>query len=180
MTRRDAGVTLVELLVVVAIMGIVMPPLVGALTIGWRTTDETVSRLADNRNRALTPSLFTRDVQAASNVDTSSADSTCTSAGDSLIVRFRWTETDAAGAATARTTSWVLVGGPDPTVQRRFCGDGSTLTSSVAVAHGVVGTPGVTCRNASGSVVTCASAASVDLAVTDSSGAFTATGRRRT
>ena len=92
MTRRDAGVTLVELLVVVAIMGIVMPPLVGALTIGWRTTDETVSRLADNRNRALTPSLFTRDVQAASNVDTSSADSTCTSAGV-----FRWTETDAAG-----------------------------------------------------------------------------------
>lgn len=180
MRRRDAGVTLVELLVVVAITGIVMPPLVGALTVGWRTTDETVGRLADNRNRALTPSMFTRDVQAARAVDTSTADPTCTSAGDSLLVRFRWTETDSAGTARDRAASWVLVGGADPTVQRRYCEDASTLTSSVAVAHGVTGTPTVACRSATGSTVPCASAVRVEVSVTDAGGTYTATGRRRT
>lgn len=178
MTRRDRGVTLVELLVVIAIMGIVMPPLVGALVVGWRTTDATVATLADNRNRALTPSLFTRDVQGAKLVEDTGTG--CTGAGDTLVVRFRWTETDTAGTALSRAAAWVQVGGADPTLQRRYCADGSTVQSSVAVAHGVVGTAAVTCRDSAGSAVGCGSAVRVDLAVTDASGNYTATGRRRT
>lgn len=180
MKRRDSGVTLVELLVVVALMGILVPPLVGALAVGWQTTDDTVGRLSDNRNRALSASLFTNDVQTAEAVDTASGDTTCLVAGDTLVVRFRWTETPASGPATNRVSSWVVVGGPDPTVQRRFCATGTTVTSTVVVAHGVAGTPTVTCRDAGGSAVACAAAVIVDLGLADSSGSFAATGRRRT
>ena len=180
MNRADRGVTLVELLVVVAVMGIVMPPLVGALTIGWRTTDTTVATLADNRNRALTPSLFTRDVQAANQVDATASDPTCTTAGDTLVVRFRWTTTDAGGTTVSRAASWVQVGGADPTLQRRYCADGAAVASSVVLAHGIVGTPSVTCRDGAGGAVSCGSAVRVDLAVTDAGGVFSATGRRRT
>ena len=176
----EAGMTLVELLVVVAISGLIMPVLAGAFLVGWRTTDATVTSLSDSRNRQVAPSLFTRDVQQANTVDTSSADPTCTTAGDTLLVRMRWTETDATGSATNRAVAWVLTTGTERLVERRYCADGTTLTGSVTGTHGAVGTPTVTCKSATGSTVACGSAVSVDLSVTDSSGAFTATGRRRT
>ena len=179
MTRRDTGVTLVELVVVMAVAGLVVPAVVGALVVGWRTTDATAGALADNRNRSLTHSLLTRDVQGAGSVDRNSADTACTVPGDTLVVRFRWTETDASGTARARASAWVLVAGSDPTLQRRYCADATTVGSSVAAAHGVTGTPSADCRTTSGALTACSSAARVDLVVTDASGSFTATGTRR-
>ena len=175
----EAGMTLVELLVVVAISGLIMPELAGAFVVGWRTTDATVTSLSDSRNRQIAPSLFTRDVQNANGVDTTAGDTTCTAAGDTLLVRMRWTETSVTGATVVKAASWVLTTGADRLVERRFCADGSTLTASATAAHGVVGTPAVSCRSASGTTVACGSAVTVDLVVTDASGSVTATGRRR-
>lgn len=175
--RRDCGLTLVELLVVVAISGVIMPILVGTLVIGWKTTDDTVQRLSDTRNRNLTPSLFTRDVQSARTVTTTG--STCTSTGDTLLVRLAWTETGTTGSVVSRAASWVLTPGTDNQLQRRYCPDGTTVDSTVTSAHGVVGTPAVSCLSATNATVACASAVRVDLAVTDTTGSFTATGRRR-
>jgi prepilin-type N-terminal cleavage/methylation domain-containing protein len=178
--RSDAGVTLVELLVVVAISGLVIPALTGALVLGWRTTDATIASLGDSRNRQLAPSLFTRDAQNALTVDTTAADTTCLSAGDTLLVRMRWTETPAAGAAVDRVAAWVLSTGVERLLERRYCGTTTSLTSSVTATHGVVGTPTVTCRSAAGATVACGAAVTVSLVITDASGTFQATGRRRT
>lgn len=182
-TRDDLGVTLVELLVVTAIVGLVVPVLTGALLLGWRTTDSTVDNLADSRNRQLVPSLFTRDVQTASAVDTDPTVSTCTQAGDTLVVRMSWTETPATGTAVNHAAAWVTTTTAGVTrLERRWCNDGSgtmTLVSSVAPAHGIVGTPTVTCRASSGAPAPCPTAVRVQLAATDASGPLTATGRRR-
>lgn len=183
MTRRgaDAGVTLVELLVSVAILGLIAPVLTGSLVLGWRTTDATVDRLSDSRNRALVPSLFVRDVQNATTVAIGSG--TCQQAGDTLVVRLRWTTTPASGAAVDRVAAWVTTTtGGVTRLERRSCDDSSgsmSAVSSVTTAHGVVGAPAVTCRMSGGGVTACGSAARVELSVTDASGTFTTAGRRR-
>ena len=173
--RADDGLTLVELLVAAAITALIAPVLTGALVIGWRTTDATVSSLSDSRNRQLVPSLFTRDVQGAQTIETSGAG--CLQGTDTLVVRFRRTETPATGPAVTPVVTWVRTS--TNLLERRSCDTGTTITSSVSAAHDVVGTPSVACKNSSGGTVSCASAVVVDLTVTDASGSFTATGRRR-
>jgi prepilin-type N-terminal cleavage/methylation domain-containing protein len=183
-TRRgaDSGVTLVELLVSVAILGLITPVLMGSLVLGWRTTDATVDRLSDSRNRALVPSLFVRDVQNATTVVTG-AGAACEQAGDTLVVRLRWTTTPASGAAVDRVAAWVTTtAGGVTRLERRSCDDSSgsmSAVSSVTTAHGVVGAPAVTCRASGGAVTACGSAVRVELSVTDASGTFTTSARRR-
>lgn len=181
--RREAGVTLVELLVVIAVAGVVLPGLGGALLIGWRTTDETVARLSDNRNRVIAPSLFTRDAQSAQTVDTNTTSGACLQPGDTLVVRFRWTETPSSGTATTSAAAWVTRGVSGQTIlERRFCTDASgsmTAVSSVSTVYGVAGTPVVTCRAAGGTTSSCSSAVQVDLSLTDAAGAVELSGRRR-
>lgn len=178
--RAQAGFTLVELLLSVAIMGVVVPALTGAMVIGWRTTDDTIARLSDNRNREITPSLFTRDAQSATAVDTDSTDPTCLAAGDTLLVRFRWTETPLTGTAVTPVAAWVWTGSTTKLVERRSCDTGGAISGSVSTAHDVAAAPVVTCRTAGGATAACGSTTVVvDLAVTDPSGAFVATGRRR-
>jgi len=177
----DDGVTLVELLVSVAILGLVTPVLMGSVVLGYRTTDATVDRLSDSRNRAIVPSLFVRDVQSATTVATASG--ACEQAGDTLVVRLRWTTTPATGSAVTRVAAWVTTtSGGVTRLERRACDDSSgsmTAVSSVTAAHGVIGAPSVACRAAGGAATACSSAVRVELSITDSSGAFTTAGRRR-
>jgi hypothetical protein len=171
---------MVELLVASAVTGVIMPALAGAMVIGWRTTDSTVDHLADTGNRQRVQAFFVRDMQSARTVDTSSADTTCTSAGDTLIVRLRWSET-VSGATVNRVATYVRAGtSPDVQLVRRTC-DGSSAASSVTVAHRTTAVPTVTCYDGTGAVTspTCASVARAVLTVTDASGVFTANGRRR-
>jgi len=179
--RSDAGLTLVELLAAVAITAVIIPALTGALIIGWRTTDSTIARLSDNRNRALTPSLWTRDAQSATTVDKNGAVSTCLSAGDTLLARFAWTETPLTGPAVDRVAAWVWTGSTTQLVERRYCATGAAITSSVATAHDVSAAPVATCRTAGGGVVASCGTTTVvvDLSVIDPSGTYLVTGRRR-
>lgn len=179
--RSDAGLTLVELLAAVAITGVVIPAVTSALIVGWRTTDDTIARLSDNRNRAITPSLWTRDAQSATTVDNNAAVLTCLSAGDTLLARFTWTETPLTGATVTRVAAWVWTGSTTKLVERRYCAAGGGITSSVATAHDVAAAPVATCRTGAGAAVaSCGSTTVVvDLSVTDPSGPFLATGRRR-
>lgn len=179
--RSDSGLTLVELLAAVAITGVIVPAMTGALIIGWRTTDGTIARLSDNRNRSITPSLWTPDAQRATTVDKDGAVSTCLAAGDTLLARFTWTETPLTGSAETRVAAWVWTGSATKRVERHYCDTGSSITSSVATAHDVAGAPVATCRTAAGAVVTSCGTTTVvvDLSITDPSGTFLATGRRR-
>lgn len=176
---HEAGVTLVELLVAAAITALIVPVITGALVVGWRTTDDTVGRLSANQDRLLVPSLFTRDVQAAETVETGGAG--CLVPGDTLVVRFTWTETDPAGTSSVRTAAWVRTGGATPLLERRYCASGAALTSSVTASRDAASTVVVCRSSAGGPPGGCAgSPMVVELTVTDSSGAaYTATGRRR-
>lgn len=181
MTRAgsDHGLTLVELLVATAVTALIAPVLTSALVIGWRTTSDTVDRLGANRDRLLVPSLFTRDVQGSEAIQTSGPG--CLQAGDSLVVRFTWTETNPAGVATTPAATWVRTGATPQLLHRRYCAGGTSVTSSVTASHDASSAV-LACRDtAGGSVLPCSLTTTVvGLTVTDSSGAtYTATGRRR-
>jgi Tfp pilus assembly protein PilW len=171
----DDGLTLVELLAASAITALIAPVLTSALVIGWKTTDATVSSLSDSRNRQIAPSLFTRDVQSATTIATAGAE--CRQAGDTLLVRFDRTETSPTGSTVTPIVTWVLTS--SNLLERRSCDTGAAITSCVRAAHDVAGTPVAACKDSSGANAGCASAAIVDLTVTDPSGSFTVTGRRR-
>ena len=182
---RDSGFTLVELLVVVAITGLVMPVIAMALSLGFRTTDTTIGRLQDTRDRQIAPSLFTGDVQSATVVDTAS-NAGCPLGGGTLVLRLSRRETSAAGTVVNRVIVWdTIVSAGSALLERRTCDDtgGSmALVSGVTTTHDVVGAPSVTCALASGATTACnaaATIAAVDLAITDASGTFTVSARRR-
>lgn len=182
---RDGGFTLVELLVVVAITGLVMPVIAAALSLGFRTTDTTIGRLQDTRDRQIAPALFSGDVQSATAVDTGSA-AGCPLGGGTLVLRLSRRETSAAGVTVNRVIVWdTVVSGGSALLERRTCDDtgGSmALVSGVTTTHDVVGAPAVACRVAGGATTPCngaATIAAVDLAVTDASGTFTLSARRR-
>lgn len=73
--RGDAGFTLVELLVVIAVLGIIGYPLTESLILGLRTTDATAA--SSSRSVAIQglSSYFTGDAQSAEMVSTT--DSSC-------------------------------------------------------------------------------------------------------
>ncbi len=186
MTRRrdDHGLSMVELLVAVAIVGAIVPALAGALLIGWRTTESTVDHLADTGNRQRLQAFFVRDMQSAKTVDTDASSSTCTSAGDTLVVRMRWSDT-VGGATVNRVAAYVRAGSAaDAQLVRRSCDDSSgtmTSTGSVTVAHRMTAAPSLLCFDSTGALTSpgCSPVADAELTVTDASGTFTGTGRRR-
>lgn len=179
MSGREAGLTLVELLVATAVTAVIAPVLVSTLTVGWGTTDDTITRIGANRDRLMTASLFTRDVQAARSVATSGAG--CLQTGDTLVVRFAWVDTDEAGTALAKTASWVLTSSSPKVLERRACTGTAPLTSTVTVAHDVTAAA-VACRTTAGGTTSACSTSTrtVALTVTDSSPtSYVTTARRR-
>lgn len=63
--RSEAGFTLVELLLAVAILGIVIVPLTGAIIVGLRTMDQTSHRYAASNDAQVLTRYLPPDVQSA-------------------------------------------------------------------------------------------------------------------
>ena len=57
--------SLVELLIAISITTIIMVPLVGAIYFGFRTTNDTQTRLSESGKAGLMDSFFVPDVQNA-------------------------------------------------------------------------------------------------------------------
>ncbi|MGH8985697.1 MAG: PulJ/GspJ family protein [Acidimicrobiia bacterium] len=75
--RSDAGFTLVELLLAIAILGIVIVPLTGGIIVGLRTMDQTSHRYAASNDAQVLSRYLPPDVQSANTGNTSSL-SACT------------------------------------------------------------------------------------------------------
>ena len=65
MTRDEDGFTLPELLVAIALLGIVVAALMSAVIVGLKTTTGTTDRLAASTDAQFTSTWFVTDVQAA-------------------------------------------------------------------------------------------------------------------
>lgn len=122
--RVDEGFTLVELLVVVAIL----PLIAGAIAAGFITTlmnkNDTQSRISDSHDAQLTSDYFVRDVQSADSVSTSGS-SFC--GKSSYLLGLGWTTLNSAGSPVTDNAVYSI--GANGLLNRTVCGGTSGTTT---------------------------------------------------
>lgn len=158
---REAGFTLIELVITVAIMGIISGALIGVVFQYLKVTSANRTRLSESTDqqfisaywqqdvsslgkRTFTPDDTTNPVPSAASVFTTATAGDCGYGVGSPIVRFEWTAfevgaatSDAAWAATStQSVAYVLVPAGDAhEIKRVRCGGVSD--STFVVAHNV-------------------------------------------
>ena len=68
--NREAGFTLVELLVAVSLMGLIMTALMSAVVVGFRSTRDTHTSLDQSNAEQIITTYVTKDIQAANAIVT--------------------------------------------------------------------------------------------------------------
>ncbi len=158
--RDDRGVTLIEVLVSVVILGIIIAPLSAALIAFLRNTDDTTRRMDESHDVQITAAYFTQDVQAIGvrdwstspyrlrqsielNAPFNSGLYPCGATGTpNALVRFAWDDPRSAAAnPVVIAASYVVMPSTDGLEQqlhRITCADG-VVQSDVVLAHNVDG-----------------------------------------
>ena len=153
--NRDRGVTLVELVIAITLLGVVGGAITGALYLGVKTTNNSSTRLDQSMTEMAVTRYLTGDILSAEGpVTVNGSDNTCGSASLKLYSR-----SDATKATKDTVVAWALVG---TDLVRRTC-TGGTQTSEHVIAKGVSAfTPGacaVSCTSNKISVTFTAAAA---------------------
>ena len=185
---REAGFTLIELTVAIAILGIVMSAITGAMLLALKSTTEANAALAESGDVQLAAAFFPNDV-AGANTMTSTGTPKCGTG--TMVIELAGPDFDPATlAATTRVVTYVrsTTTGPDglpvTQVHRLSCLSAAvtpsyplTPDSDVRVADQLSETtaPAATCANSAGGAVVCSAAAAVSatLVLTADSGQVT-------
>jgi prepilin-type N-terminal cleavage/methylation domain-containing protein len=167
--RDDSGVTLIEVLVAMVIVSMLAVVIASAISVGYKTTDTTISRLAGSQGAQISAAFFPSDIQSAATITLGTA--ACT--GAVPIAAVSWADTDPAAVTINKQTQYALrmVGTEQQLVRRYY--EGCVLIGTVVLVH-----------NATVASVTCAPSCAAPLTATLNATevgtyAFSVTGRRR-
>jgi len=134
--RDEAGVTLIELLISVILLGIIIVPLTGAFIDGINSTTASQKRLSQSRSPMFTNAYFAEDAQSAEagGVKTTADTTTPTCGGGGTnVVSFAWSEGTNPNPVLQYGASYVLApSGAKTVLKRNYCGPGGTSTIVVA------------------------------------------------
>lgn len=167
--RRDDGVTLVELLVAIVVLGIIMVPLSSGLMNALLSDPITAQRTSNSVDAQLLASYFVTDVQSASTAETSGFTACSGVSGEILQID----RVDGSGAA--HQVHYYYDHSVNPSVLYRVdCQAGSPTSQPVKVLRGMSGAPTLKFDN---SVCPCGGQTPevVSLTVTDAGTAVNAT-----
>lgn len=169
--RDDHGVTLIEMLAALTILGLIFVPLTGAVIIALKTTGTSSLRLTQSHDRQLVEVYFPRDASSSTSSPQVNATGACFTTGPSVVV-LKWMGVPEISGVPATTlqlnyeADYVTQGGQ---LVRWYC-QGATKTSlTTAYALSSSSPPTATI-----------SGKSITLTLTDSSGvAYSVTGQGR-
>ena len=168
--RDDEGVTLIELLIVVAMTGLLATAVAAAFVVGFRTTDEANVRLAGSQGAQLVTSYFPSDVRSATAGPTVA--STC--AAGASGAHFTWRDI-ADTAVQYKSAEYCLMG---TTLLREFR-EGSVTANTLQGVAGILATE-VSAATVTCDPSPCGTPTTVTMSVTNAGFPFSVTGRRRT
>lgn len=185
----DAGFTLPEVLVAIALSLVVSAVLAAIVIMALKTNDSTQQRLTESHDAQLSANTFDRDVQSSEVVATSDSDAVCnlalgSPATYSLVLHLRWTEPN----GDVRIADYLVEtrsGARPRALHRRLClrtsgSSTTTLQRDVVISDNLASgasNPAVTCTPAGGCSNT---SATVAIQITETSGyVFTMTAKRR-
>jgi prepilin-type N-terminal cleavage/methylation domain-containing protein len=132
--RGEQGVTLLELIVVIMILGVIVPVITASIVVGLQAAEGTADRVDLSHDAKLTGIYMVPDIQSAETVTLGS--STCTNATGTKVVTFGWDEEGTAVVVSyvADMTAHTLV--------RTVCRDAVQIANqTVTVAHNISDTP---------------------------------------
>lgn len=139
----DSGFTLIELTVTVALMGVVVAAVVGAIVFVLSARTRSTSQLSSSADRQIVSSYFVPDVEGASGTMTLQSGSTtvCGSAvSSSWVLTLRALDYDA-GSITPVPVAVSYVYQPATMLLQRLSCRGSGAVTPTTVAHNVSGIP---------------------------------------
>jgi len=183
--RSADGVTLIELVVVVAVMGIVISGITALLLVSTDATKRAQEQLNEDGGLRVASVYFNPDVHSADTMATGSVTCGPGSAGN-LVVELLGEDAVAADPKARRETTVTYVRTDGGSSLTRYACEGVDLKDTVVVADGLdpQTPPEVVCWKRDGSSVSCSSvdAASITLITTsaDSGNAHRMTASRRT
>jgi prepilin-type N-terminal cleavage/methylation domain-containing protein len=172
-TRDDDGFTLIELVMSVAILGIVSAALLGIVLQYVKTTTDTSARLNESTDEQFVSTYWQNDVSSLGRRSLALASATfstdqsvflgpggpggCGSSVGSVIVSFAWNEFDVGIAAPAdpwaskpQQVAYVTVpNGSRLLLQRVRCKNG-VVGTPVTVAHNLTASPAISCDTSCG------------------------------
>lgn len=147
--RNEAGVTLIELMLAVMLLGIIIVPLTGGMITGLITTGEARARLSESRSPLFSSAYFADDAQS-SDVNGISVGASPACGSGTNVVSFTWTED-----TTPYSASYVTISkNGTPALQRNFCSGGNVDSTTIAPVLTSTA-PTVSCADAAGTAVAC-------------------------
>jgi prepilin-type N-terminal cleavage/methylation domain-containing protein len=183
----DRGLTLIEVLVTIVILGIIVVPLGNALIGFTRNSDETILRMSESHDIQIMAAYFAEDVQSVGvrdwtadpyplkqsivpDVAYDAGPYPCGVAGTPVaVVRLAWDDpTTVSGTPdTVRVSYVVETVGAERQLHRVSCAASSTPTSDVVLAHNVdASLPTRVCYTAAMVATSCTAAPAVPQTVT--------------
>ncbi|TNM50221.1 type II secretion system protein [Nocardioides albidus] len=166
---RDAGFTLIELVVTVAILGVIAVVLLGVVIQYLKVSGTTQARLAESTDQQFISAYWQNDVSSLGRRTFTPTDpsnpaptaqsvyvgttgpSNCGATVGTVVVAFAWGEypvnasVSTAWTPTAQEVTYVRVGSSAPySLKRVRCKDG-VEGAPLTVAHNLTGTPTITC-----------------------------------
>src|SRR5262245_36911318 len=138
MRRGDEGVTLVELLVCIAIMGVVASALAMSFFASTWSIDQSSHRMANTHDSQMASGLFSSDMQSANWIWTSDTPpgelQQCGTLG-TPVMTFAWIGADPAGVEKTNIAAYRVIdqGGEHQLVRQLCSGSGFGTTPASAV-----------------------------------------------
>lgn len=135
-TIGEVGFTIIEVLVSVAILGVIVIPIAMAFSAGFRVTELTGASLNASASRDNLAFRFSNDVASVDATGASLSAATCDtspSGGGTLLITLNSTIQASATAVSNRVSYWVTGSGKNINVVRRAC---ANATPGVAATNG--------------------------------------------